>query len=331
MKLNTSYLGFDLKNPLIAGSSPLSGSYEGVKSLEDGGAACVVMHSLFEEQITHERLAYNHFMCEGVESYAESLSYLPEPESLNNLDAEHYLEEIAALKRSIAIPLIASINGVSPGGWIRYARKLQEAGADAIELNITYVPTDPALDGRAVEEMYLEDLRIVAAHTTLPVSVKMNPHFSAPAHMAKAFEREGARGVVLFDRPVRADIDLENLTARHRVSLSTSEELSEGLRWAAILYKELNISISLSTGVHTHQDVLKAIMSGADAVQMAAALLRHGPGHVGSVLAGLSGWMEQHEYESISQMKGSLSLAHCPDKSAYQRANYMHSLQQYRP
>ncbi len=331
MNLETAYMGFALKNPLIAGSSPLSGSYEGVKSLEDAGAACVVLHSLFEEQITHERLALGHFMCEGAESYSESLTYLPEPETFDNLDAEHYLEEISALKQSVAIPLIASINGVSPGGWIRYARKLEEAGADGIELNITYVPTDPSMSGREVEERYLEDLRIVRAHTDLPIAVKMSPRFSAPAFMAKAFEREGAQGLVLFDRPVRADIDLGTLTARHRVSLSTSEELSEGLRWSAILYKELGISISLSTGIHTHLDVLKAIMSGADAVQMAAALLRHGPGHIGSVLGGLTEWMEQHEYKSIAQMKGSLSLAHCPDKSAYQRANYMHSLQEYRP
>lgn len=331
MKLETTYMGFSLKNPLIAGSSPLSGSYEGVKALEDAGAACVVMHSLFEEQITCERQALEHFMCTGGESYAESLSYLPEPESFDNLDAEHYLEEIASLKQSVGIPLVASINGVSPGGWIRYARRIEEAGADAIELNITYIPTDPTLSGSAVEERYLEDLRIVREHTSLPISVKMNPHFSAPAYMAKSFEQAGAQGVVLFDRLVRADIDLDTLTARHRVSLSTSEELSEGLRWAAILFRELKISMALSTGVHTHLDVLKAIMSGADAVQMAAALLRNGPGHISSVLLEMREWMEHHEYESIAQMKGALSLSHCPDKSAYQRANYMHSLQEYRP
>lgn len=329
MNLHTSYMGFDLKNPLIAGSSPLSGSLDGVRALEDAGAACVVLHSLFEEQITHERLALEHYLCEGVESYAESLSYLPEPDTFDNLDADHYLEEISALKKSLEIPLVASINGVSPGGWVRYARRLEEAGADAIELNITYIPTDPSMSGTAVEERYLEDLRNVRAHTALPIAVKMPPRFSAPAYMAKAFEQEGAQGVVLFDRPVRADIDLETLTARHRVSLSTSEELSEGLRWAAILYKELKISIALSTGVHTHEDVLKAIMSGADAVQMTAALLRHGPGHLGKVLKNLQEWMEQREYESIVQMKGCLSLSHCPDKSAYQRASYMHLLQEY--
>ncbi len=330
MNFTTNYLGFDLKNPIIAGASPLSGTYDGVKILEDHGAACVVMHSLFEEQINHEIQALDHFLFEGSESYAESLTYFPEPESYDNLNAEHYLEEIAALKKSIEIPLIASLNGVSPGGWIHYAKKLQEAGADAIELNITYIPTDPSIDGRRVEEMYLEDLKAVATHTTLPIAVKMNPYFSAPAHMAKAFEKEGAKGLVLFDRPVHADIDLAELNAIHRISLSTSEELSEGLRWSAILYKELGISMCLSTGVHTHLDLLKAIMSGADAVQMASALLRNGVGHIGYVLSELQEWMERYEYESIAQMKGSLSLAFCPNKSAYQRANYMHSLQQYR-
>ncbi len=331
MKLDTTYMGFSLKNPLIAGASPMSATPEGVKSLEDHGAACVVLHSLFEEQINRETGALDHFLFEGSESYAEALSYFPEPESFANLHAEHYLEEIAALKQSVEIPLIASLNGVSPGGWIRYAQKLQEAGADAIELNITYIPTDPTLDGRAVEAMYLEDLKSVRAHTTLPVAVKMNPFFTAPAHMAKAFEREGAAALVLFDRPVRSDIDLENLDALHRVTLSTSEELSEPLRWSAILYRELEASICLSTGIHTHHDVLKAIMSGADAVQMASALMRHGAGHIGGVLNELERWMEQHEYVSLAQMKGSLSLAHCPNKSAYERANYMQRLQEYRP
>lgn len=330
MNLKTSYMGFELKNPVIAGASPLSASFDGVKSLEDHGAACVVMHSLFEEQINHESRALDHFLFEGSESYAEALSYFPEPESFDNLNAEHYLEEILRLKHTIDIPLIASLNGVSAGGWIRYAKKLQEAGADAIELNITYIPTDPSIDGRAVEEMYLQDVRSVCAHTTLPVSIKMNPYFSAPAHMAKAFEREGAKALVLFDRPVRADIDLENLNALHRVVLSTSDELSEGLRWSAILYKELTLSLCLSTGVHTHLDLLKAIMSGADAVQMASALLRHGAGHIGNVLCELREWMEKHEYESIAQMKGSLSLNHCPNKAAYERANYMQTLQEYR-
>ena len=330
MNLKTSYMGFELKNPIIAGASPLSDSFDGVKSLEDHGAACVVMHSLFEEQINHESHALDHFLFEGSESYAEALSYFPEPESFDNLNAEHYLEEIVRLKHTIDIPLIASLNGVSAGGWIRYAKKLQEAGADAIELNITYIPTDPSIDGRAVEEMYLQDVRSVREHTTLPISIKMNPYFSAPAHMAKAFEREGAKALVLFDRPVHADIDLENLNALHRVVLSTSDELSEGLRWSAILYKELNLSLCLSTGVHTHLDLLKAIMSGADAVQMASALLRHGTGHIGNVLGELREWMEKHEYESIAQMKGSLSLNHCPNKAAYERANYMQTLQEYR-
>lgn len=330
ISLETDYLGFTLKNPIIAGASPLSGSYDGVKKLEECGAGAVVMHSLFEEQINHELQALDHFLFHGSESYAESLTYFPEPEGFENLEAEHYLEEIAALRRNVSIPIIASLNGVSEGGWIKYARKLQEAGADALELNITYIPTDPTMDGQQVEQMYRDDLKAVVAHTSLPVSVKMNPYFSAPAHMAKTFVQEGASGLVLFDRPVHVDIDPETLDALHRVHLSDSHELSEGLRWSAILHKELHASLCLSTGVHTHFDVLKAIMSGADAVQMASALLRHGAAHITDVLSQLTEWMEQHEYESIRQMKGSLSLAYCVNKSAYLRANYMRSLQKYR-
>ncbi len=330
MTLHTAYMGFELKNPLIAGASPLSGSYEGVKRLEEAGAGCVVLHSLFEEQIEHERRALDDFLARGNECYAESLSYLPRPDTFDNLDADHYLEEIAALKGKLDIPLIASINGVSPGGWIRYARRLEEAGADGIELNITYIPTDPSIDGRAVEEMHLQDLRTVRAHTSLPVSVKMNSRFSAPAHMALAFEREGAQALVLFDRSVRADIDPERFDAFHRAVLSTSDELSEPLRWAAILFGELKIPMALSGGVHTHEDVLKAIMGGAHAVQMVSALLRHGTEHIATVLENLSAWMERYEYESISQMRGSLSLSRCPDKSAYERSSYMRSLQRYR-
>jgi len=213
ISFETNYLGFTLKNPIIAGASPLSDSVEGVKKLEDAGAAAVVIHSLFEEQINHELHALDHFLFHGSDSYAESLTYFPEPDSFDNLEAEHYLEMISTLKTTVDIPVIASLNGVSEGGWIKYARKLEEAGADAIELNITYIPTDPLLDGRSVEQMYLDDLKAVTATTSLPISIKMNPYFSAPAHMAKQFDASGTRGLVLFDRPVRADIDLETLSA----------------------------------------------------------------------------------------------------------------------
>ena len=329
MNLSTEYMGLPLKNPLIIGASPLSASSDSIKGLEDAGAAAVVMHSIFEEQINHEHHEIDHFLFKGSESYAEAVGYFPDME-LSNLESEHYLDDVMALKQSIEIPLIASLNGVSVGGWTNYAKLLEEAGADALELNITYIPTDPELDGRAVEQLYLDALKAVVVAVNIPVSVKMNAYFSAPANMAKQLSELGAKGLVLFDRPVQVDIDLEELVSSPMITPSRSVELSESLRWSAILYKKVTASLCASSGVHTHEDILKAMMSGADAVQMVSAVIEHGEGHIAKVLEELMRWMEEKEYISIEQMKGSISLQHTTNPAAYQRANYMRILSEYR-
>jgi dihydroorotate dehydrogenase (fumarate) len=329
MDLTTTYMGLKLKNPIIVGASPLTASFESIKKLEKSGAAAVVLHSIFEEQINHETKELDHFLFKGSESYAEAIGYFPEV-SLSNIESESYLEEITKLKANIDIPIIASLNGVSKGGWIKYAKKLQEAGVDAIELNITYIPTDIDIDARDVEALYIDALKTVKEHVSIPVALKMNSVFSAPAQMAKNLVDAGASGLVLFDRPVHVDIDLENLNSLQVINPSSSNDLSETLRWCAILYKKLDASLCASTGVGTHEDILKAMMSGADAVQMVTAILEHGDTHIEKVLNNLVAWMEEKEYVSIEQMKGSISLAHTSNPAAYQRASYMRILTDYR-
>lgn len=330
MNLSTTYMGLALKNPLIAGASPLTASLESVKKLEDNGIAAVVMHSLFEEQINHEIHAIDHFLFSGSDSFAEALSYFPASDTLDNIESEAYLEEITAIKKSVDIPVIASLNGVSTGGWIKYAKKLEEAGADALELNITYIPTDPSIDARKVEALYVQVIDDVKSHTSLPLSVKMNAYFTTPAQMAKKFVDHGASGLVLFDNPVHVDIDLEELSPIQRANLTTSSSLSETLRWSAILHGNIDASLAASTGIHTYQDVLKALMSGVDATQMASTLLTNGHAHAKVILDGMTAWMEEKEYESVEQMKGSISLHHTDNPAAYERANYMQALRSYR-
>lgn len=322
-------MGLALKNPIIVGACPLTASYDSIKKLENSGAAAVVLHSIFEEQINHEAHELDHFLFKGSESYAEALGYFPEV-ALSNIESDHYLDEIVKLKKDISVPVIASLNGVSTGGWINYAKKLEQAGADALELNITYIPTDIQVDARDVEQLYIDALTTVNANVSIPVGVKMNAVFSAPAQMAKKLVDAGAQGLVLFDRPVHVDIDLENLNALQVINPSSSNDLSETLRWSAILYKKINASLCASTGVHTHEDILKAMMSGADAVQMVSSLLKHGEGHIDTVLKNLRAWMQEKEYVSIEQMKGSISLSHTSNPAAYQRANYMRILTDYR-
>lgn len=330
MNLSTKYLGLDFKNPLIAGASPLTSSPDNVKLLEDAGVAGVVLHSLFEEQINHENHAVDHFLFQGSDSYAESLSYFPENDILENAQGEHYLEDLMEIKKSSDIPIIASLNGVSSGGWIKYAQKIAQAGADALELNITYIPTNAMHDAREIEELYLKVLRDVKASSNLPISIKMNAYFTNVTQMAKRFEENGASGLVIFDNPVHVDIDLEELSPVQVANLTSSSSLSETLRWCAILHSNANLSLAASTGVHTAKDVLKAVMSGADVTQMASALLQNGPSHIEHVLKELTEWMEEKEYISIEQMKGSISLNHTDNRAAYERANYMKALISYR-
>ncbi|MEN8302860.1 MAG: dihydroorotate dehydrogenase-like protein [Campylobacterota bacterium] len=328
MDLTTTYMGLSLKNPIIVGASPLTSSIESIKKLEDAGAAAVVLHSIFEEQINHEIDEIDHFLFKGSEDYAESLGYFPEV-VLSNLESEHYLEEIVKLKEEIDIPVIASLNGVSEGGWINYAKKLESAGVDAIELNITYIPTDLDLSGADVEKMYIDTLKAVKKSVSIPVSVKMNAIFSSPASMAKQLSDAGADALVLFDRPVHVDIDLEELNATQKINPSSSMDLSETLRWCAILYNKLDTSLCASTGVITHEDILKAMMSGADAVEMVTSLMENGIEHIKKILENLMLWMQEKEYISLQQMRGSISLEHTSNPAAYERANYMRVLTNY--
>jgi dihydroorotate dehydrogenase (fumarate) len=330
MELTTTHLGLELKNPLIASASPLTASLDSIKKLEDNDIAAVIMHSLFEEEINHEIHQIDHFLHIHSNADAEATTYLPDEVDFENLQSEHYLEEIQKIKESIDIPLIASLNGVSAGGWVKYAKKLQEAGADALELNITYIPTSIDMDGSRVEQMYIDTVKHVREHVNIPLNVKMNAYFSNPANMAKRFVEAGANGLTIFDNPVRVDVDLELLTALQKANITSSANLSETLRWCAILYKKLSCSLCAGTGIHSGEDILKAIMSGADAAALASVLLIKGESEVKAILNDIKEWMEAHEYDSISQMKGSISLAHTDNPDAYERNSYMYALQQYR-
>ena len=330
MELTTKYLGLELKNPLIASASPLTASLDSIKKLEEKGIAAVIMHSLFEEEINHEIHQIDHFLHIHSNSNAEATSYLPSEVDFDNLNSEHYLEELRRTKEAIQIPVIASLNGVSAGGWVKYAKKLQEAGADALELNITYIPTSIDMEGHTVEQMYIDTVAQVKEHISIPLNVKMNAYFSSPANMAKRFVEAGANGLTIFDNPTRVDLDLELLTPLQRANITSASNLSETLRWCAILYKKLPCSLCANTGIHSAEDVLKAIMSGADAVALASVLLMKGESEVVTILNEITQWMQKYEYDSISQMKGSISLAHTDNPAAYERNSYMYALQQYR-
>lgn len=330
MELATTFLGLKLRNPLIASASPLTASLDSIKKLEENGIAAVIMHSLFEEEINREIRQIDHFLHINSNSNAEAISYLPSEVDFDNLHSEHYLEEIRKIKEAVRIPIIASLNGVSAGGWINYGQKLQDAGADALELNITYIPTSMEMEGHTVEQMYIDTVAQVKKHVSIPLNVKMNPYFSSPANMAKRFVDAGANGLSIFDNPTRVDVDLELLTSLRHANITASANLSETLRWCAILYQKLSCSLCANTGIHTAEDVLKAIMSGADAVAFASVLLMKGEGEVKTILNGVSEWMEKHEYDSIAQMKGSISLANTDNPAAFERNSYMYALQHYR-
>lgn len=326
MDLSTRYLGLHLKNPVMPGASPLVDKLDNVRRLEDAGAAAIVMHSLFEEQITREQIAEFAHLENHAESFSEAVSYFPQQEDYA-LGPDRYLNQIARIKQTVDIPVIGSLNGVTPGGWIDYARLIEQAGADALELNVYYIATDPDESGVAVEQRTLDILKAVTQSTALPVAVKLSPFFSSPGHFAKQLDVSGAAGVVLFNRFYQPDIDIEELEATHRLELSNSTELRLRLRWAAILHGHLRGSIAVGGGVHTVEDLIKAIMCGADVVQVVSCLLKSGPEHLAGMISGLSRWLEEHDYESIDQMRGSMSLRHCPDPSVFERANYLRVLQ----
>jgi len=329
MDLSTKYLGLSLKNPLIPSAGPLSHTIDGMKRLEDAGAAAIVMYSLFEEQIAHEAAELNHHLSYGTESFAESLTYFPATQEYN-LGPEEYVELVRKAKQSLGIPVIGSLNGVSTGGWIDYARKIEEAGADALELNVYYIPTDPKLSSQDVEDRYLEVLHAVKRAVRIPVAMKLSPFFSSMANMARRLELAGADGLVLFNRFYQPDIDLEALEVTPNVTLSSSSSIRIPLRWIAILHGRVRMSLAATSGIHTAADAVKVIMAGADATMLCSSLLKNGPGHLATVLTGMRQWMLEHEYVSVSQMKGSMSQKSVADPAAFERANYMKALQRFR-
>jgi dihydroorotate dehydrogenase (fumarate) len=315
-------LGLPLKNPLVAAASPLSKSLDGVRRLEDGGASAVVMHSLFEEQIAHESRELDHFLFRATNSYAEALDYLPDLGRYQT-GPDSYLEEIRRYKQAVDIPVIGSLNGVSSGGWVNHARLMQDAGADALELNIYYVATDPDLSSAELEDAHVDLVRAVRAEVRIPVAVKLSPFFTSLPHLARRIVAAGADGLVLFNRFYQPDLDLEALEVVPNLQLSTSQELRLPLRWIAILYGRTTADLAAASGIHSAEDVLKVIMAGASVATMASHLLQHGPERVGEILTDLTTWMEARDYESISQMRGSMSQRAVAEPAAFERANYM--------
>jgi dihydroorotate dehydrogenase (fumarate) len=323
--LSTSYLGFKLQNPLVVSASPLSEEIDNLCRMEDAGAAAVVLHSLFEEQIALESLDLHRHLGSGSESFPEALTYFPDMTDYN-LGPEGYLEHMRRAKAAVDIPLIASLNGTSTGGWIRYARMMQEAGADALELNIYDIPTNPELSAAQVEQRYVDLVRDVTAAVTIPVAVKLGHAFSAFAHVARRLDQGGAHGLVLFNRFYQPDFDLENLEVVSQLQLSHPYELLLRIHWVAILYGRIQADLAVTGGVHTANEVVKAMMAGARVAMMTSALLLHGIEHLAAVRAELLDWMEAHEYASIRQMQGSMSHQAVADPSAFERANYLRVL-----
>lgn len=326
--LTTTYLGRQLKNPLVASASPLSKKVDTVCRLEEAGAAAVVMYSLFEEQITHESHELDHYLERGTHSFAESLNYFPDL-GYYNMGPERYLEHLYNVKQAVDIPVIGSLNGISTGGWIDYAQRIEEAGADALELNIYFVPTEIDLSGAELEDAYVQLVRDVRARVKLPIALKLSPFFTSMPNMAKRFVEAGADGLVLFNRFYQPDFDLEELEVIPNLELSTSYELRLPLRWIAILYGRIQVDFALTSGVHTAQDVLKAVMAGANVTMMTSTLLANGVGRLMHILTDLQEWMEEHEYGSIREMRGSMSQRAVADPAAFERANYMKALNSF--
>ncbi len=330
INLSTTYMGLTLENPIVPSASPLSQSADHICRLEDAGAAAVVMYSLFEEQITHESRQLDHYLSYGSDSFAESLSYFPSMAAYN-IGPEEYLNLISRAKRVVDIPIIGSLNGISSGGWIDHARKIEQAGADALELNIYYIPTDIGMPGAEVEQMYLDVVGDVKRSVSMPVAVKLSPYFSATANMAYRLAEAGADALVLFNRFYQPDFDLENLEVVPHLVLSNSHDLRLPLRWVAILYGRVAVDLAITSGVHTYEDVLKGLMAGAKVTMMASELLQNGLGRIDEILRGMLIWLEEHEYESVAQMQGSMSQQNITEPAAFERANYMRVLQSWRP
>ncbi len=326
--LNTTYLGLQLKNPVVASASPISKKLDGIRRLEDAGASAVVMYSLFEEQIVQESLALDHFLNRGTDTYAESLTYFPDLQNYN-VGPEEYLEQIRKAKQAVNIPIIGSLNGVSTGGWIDYAKKIEQAGADALELNVYYIPTDIYLSSQEMEQTYVDLVKDVRSQVNIPLAVKLSPFFTSLPHLANRLVQSGANGLVLFNRFLQPDLDIETLEVTPHLVLSNSTELRLPLRWTAILYGRIEADLALTSGVHSAQDVLKAMMAGACVTELASALLVNGVSRIGEILTDMQMWMETFEYESVHQMKGSMSQRAVTEPAAFERANYMKALSSF--
>lgn len=329
MDLSTKYMGLKLKNPLVPSASPLSKSVDMVKRLEESGASAVVVYSLFEEQITHEAGELDHYMSYGTESFAEALNYFPEAKEFN-LGPDEYLRHLNNLKSAVDIPVIGSLNGVSAGGWLKYAKLIEEAGADALELNVYYIPANIEKDGTVIEEIYVRDLIKIKKNLKIPVAMKLSPYFSSMPNMAKKLDDAGADALVLFNRFYQPDIDLADLEVVPNLELSSSFEMRLPLRWIAILYGHIKANLAASTGIHTHEDVIKMLMAGADITCLCSELLGNGINRISEILKDLEKWMEEREYESVEQMKGSMSQKSVADPAAFERANYMKALNNYK-
>jgi dihydroorotate dehydrogenase (fumarate) len=329
MDLSTNYLGLKLRTPLVVSASPLSENIDDIKRMEDAGASAVVLYSVFEEQLRQDRLELHHRLEQGTHSTPEAMTYFPEPGEFR-LGPEEYLRHIWRAKEATKFPVIASLNCSSVGGWTDYARQIQRAGADALELNIYHIPTDMDVPGEVLEESYLNILRAVRAEVKIPIAVKLSPFFSNFANMAKRFDEAGANGIVLFNRFYQPDIDLEDLEVKPNILLSTPMAMRLPLRWIAILHGKIKANLAATSGLHRASDVLKMLLVGADVTMLCSTLIRHGFPQIAAIESDLKAWLEEHDYESVAQIKGSLSQKNCAEPAAFERAQYMKALVSYR-
>lgn len=328
MDLSTTYLGLQLKNPIVPSASPMSRTVGSVRLMEDFGASAVVLYSIFEEQIRHESKEIFHHLTSTAESYSEATSYFPEPHDYIT-GPDEYLEHIRRIKESVTIPVIGSINGVTDGGWIEYAKSIEQAGADALELNVYYIPTDSRMTSSMIEQTYYDMVKNVRSQVKIPIAIKLSPFFTSIANVAQNLDALGINGLVLFNRFYQPDINLDTLNVEPGVVLSSSNSIRLPLRWIAILDGRVKASLAATTGVHSAEDVIKLTMAGADVTMLCSTLLRHGPRRIREILDDVHRWMIEHEYESLKMMRGSMNQASVADPSSFERANYMKALQSY--
>ena len=330
MDLTTRYLGLNLRTPLVPSASPLSDEVDGIKRLEDAGAAAVVMHSLFEEQVRSEQETVQYHLMYGTDSFPESLTFFPKPTEFI-AGPEEYLGKIRKAKEAVRIPVIASLNGVAIGGWVDYAKNIQQAGADALELNIYYIPTELDRTAAEVEQMYVDIVKAVKSVTSIPVAVKLSPYFSNMANMAKRLDQAGANGLVLFNRFYQPDVNLDVLEVQPNLHLSTSHEMRLPLRWIAILYGRIKADLAATSGIHTAKDAIKMLMVGADVTMLCSTLFLKGLGAIKEIESAMCDWMAEHDYQSVRQLQGTMSQKYCADPAAFERALYMRAIMSYKP